>query len=234
MSEGVLHKYPILIIDDYELFGCSLRKVFGTRGVDAHHLPVDDRVDLRVRVRQFRPGVAVPDLDLGQGWEEDWASGRELVEALCGAGWQVLVVSSSGSNTLGVSATVDPDATDSAPESRNFRGLLDVISAASASDASAPETEAETREWFTRQASSQARERELSRRLRRLTSREREVLDLLADGHRTTKIAEHLVVSIATVRTHIRSLLAKLEVSSQLEAAAMVRKQRDTIAVLSE
>lgn len=58
----------------------------------------------------------------------------------------------------------------------------------------------------------------------RLTPRERAVLDRLAGGTRAAGIAAEFVVSVSTVRTQIRSILAKLEVSSQLEAVALVRR----------
>ena len=57
-----------------------------------------------------------------------------------------------------------------------------------------------------------------------LTAREREVLDGLVAGKRAAAIAEESVVSLATVRAQIRAILAKLGVSSQLEAVALVRE----------
>lgn len=51
-----------------------------------------------------------------------------------------------------------------------------------------------------------------------LTPREREVLSLLAEGLHAQDIAARLSLSLFTVRDHIRSLLAKLDASSQLEA----------------
>ncbi|MCU1457964.1 MAG: two component transcriptional regulator, LuxR family [Actinomycetia bacterium] len=53
-----------------------------------------------------------------------------------------------------------------------------------------------------------------------LTSREREVLGLLAQGKSTSDIVSELVVSVHTVRNHIRSILHKLNVHSRLEAVA--------------
>ncbi len=53
-----------------------------------------------------------------------------------------------------------------------------------------------------------------------LTSREREVLRLLARGLATEAIAERLNLSPATVRNHIQRLMAKLGVHSQVEAVA--------------
>lgn len=58
-----------------------------------------------------------------------------------------------------------------------------------------------------------------------LTSREREVLGLLADGKSTAGIAEALHVSPNTVRNHVTSILGKLDVHSRLEAVAVATKQ---------
>lgn len=67
-----------------------------------------------------------------------------------------------------------------------------------------------------------SRERQADEEVRlaieRLTSREREVLQSLADGLSDQEIAERLYVGVGTVRTHLRSLLLKLEVQSRLQA----------------
>jgi DNA-binding NarL/FixJ family response regulator len=58
-----------------------------------------------------------------------------------------------------------------------------------------------------------------------LTSRELEVLALLAEGTPTKKIAERLYLSPNTVRNHVQSALTKLGVHSRLEAvSAAVRE----------
>lgn len=54
-----------------------------------------------------------------------------------------------------------------------------------------------------------------------LTSREREVLELLVEGAGGSRIAEHLQISPNTVRTHVQSILTKLQVHSRLEATAV-------------
>ena len=59
-------------------------------------------------------------------------------------------------------------------------------------------------------------------RIARLTTREREVLALLAQGSDNDSIARSLVISPQTARTHIQNILGKLEVHSRLEAAAFV------------
>jgi DNA-binding CsgD family transcriptional regulator len=60
-----------------------------------------------------------------------------------------------------------------------------------------------------------------------LTDREVEVLDLLDEGLRNAEIAERLHLSEKTVGHHVSAILAKLGVSSRLEA---VRRARDLVA----
>ncbi len=54
-----------------------------------------------------------------------------------------------------------------------------------------------------------------------LTSREREVLRLLASGASTNAIADTLCVSLFTVRNHIHNVLTKLGVHNRLEAVTL-------------
>ncbi len=54
-----------------------------------------------------------------------------------------------------------------------------------------------------------------------LTPRELEVLQLLADGKRTTQITKHLKLSESTVRNHIQQILDKLKVHNRLEAVCV-------------
>ncbi len=53
-----------------------------------------------------------------------------------------------------------------------------------------------------------------------LTEREKEILQLLAEGMRNDGIAAKLFISPQTVQTHIRNILGKLRVHSKLEAVA--------------
>ena len=58
-----------------------------------------------------------------------------------------------------------------------------------------------------------------------LTERELEVLSLVAKGASDKEVAEKLVVSLNTVKTHIRSILAKLRVDSRKEAAKLAHSK---------
>jgi DNA-binding NarL/FixJ family response regulator len=57
-----------------------------------------------------------------------------------------------------------------------------------------------------------------------LTAREKEVLRLMAEGVSSRDIANRLGISYATVRTHIRSLGAKLGVHSKVQAIVKARE----------
>lgn len=52
-----------------------------------------------------------------------------------------------------------------------------------------------------------------------LTSREKEVLTLVAQGASDQEIAENLVISIHTVKSHMRNILSKLHLSHRHDAA---------------
>ena len=67
------------------------------------------------------------------------------------------------------------------------------------------------------------RAREDSDPLDVLSPRERDVLASMAEGKRGRQIAEELLISADTVRTHTRSIFSKLDVHSRLEAVRVAR-----------
>ncbi|MEV1014774.1 AAA family ATPase [Micromonospora sp. NPDC049801] len=57
-----------------------------------------------------------------------------------------------------------------------------------------------------------------------LTSREREVLRLVAEGHSNSRIAERLFISPKTASVHVSRIIAKLDVTNRGEAAALAHR----------
>lgn len=67
-------------------------------------------------------------------------------------------------------------------------------------------------------------------RLQRLTLREREVLDLLGEGLTNREIADRLTVEVSTVKSHVHSILEKLNAPTREQAARyllLARQERE-------
>ncbi|GAA0991245.1 response regulator transcription factor [Acrocarpospora macrocephala] len=86
--------------------------------------------------------------------------------------------------------------------------LLDGIRTVAAGDALLSPTA--TRALITRFLTTPEQDAPPAERLTALTTREREVMALAAEGRSNTEIAHHLVVSPLTVRTHIQRAMTKL------------------------
>jgi DNA-binding NarL/FixJ family response regulator len=59
-----------------------------------------------------------------------------------------------------------------------------------------------------------------------LTAREREVIECIIGGQSTAQMAQQLGVRQSTARSHVRSVLTKMGVSSRLEVAAVITATR--------
>ena len=58
-----------------------------------------------------------------------------------------------------------------------------------------------------------------------LSAREREILQMLADGCSNREVSERLVVSVETVKTHVKHILAKLGAEHRTQAVAIGIRQ---------
>ena len=65
----------------------------------------------------------------------------------------------------------------------------------------------------------------LGKNLYGLTEREMEVLALIVDGLTNPQIADKLVITISTTKTHVHSILQKLYVNSRSKAISMAMKE---------
>ena len=61
----------------------------------------------------------------------------------------------------------------------------------------------------------------------RLTQREEEVLELLAQGMKASAIAEELFISTSTAKSHIRNIYAKLGIHTQSELLLLVHQKEN-------
>jgi len=79
---------------------------------------------------------------------------------------------------------------------------------------------------LARQRETRREQLEHQKLLDEITPRERQILSLMADGADNRAIAGELGIAYGTVRTHVRSLLEKLESSSRLQAVVTARERR--------
>jgi DNA-binding NarL/FixJ family response regulator len=155
--------------------------------------------------------VAVVDLDLPDG------SGVELVGELRTANphGSVLVLSASVVR-LQLARAVEAGASGVMNKSARIEEIIDAVRRLSAGETLLSTAEVIEMLRFIGQQRDQGREAQAA--LARLTKREREVLQALADGLNDKEIADHLRIATETARTHMVNILGKLGVDSRLQA----------------
>lgn len=146
-----------------------------------------------------------------------------LVEKAVGCGWRVAVVVGA-SDARRSAAAVAEGAAAVVPRTAPLDRLLDVLADLAAGGPGMPDDERRALLAVHRlvQMRADARRRQLDA----LTDREFEVLQRLERGQRAADIAQEAVVATSTVRSHIRSILEKLDVHSQRQAVEVYREAR--------
>jgi DNA-binding NarL/FixJ family response regulator len=211
----------VVIVEDHALLSTTLAMALRRHGVEARSCDGGTPEAVRAVVAGVTPGVALVDVDLGSGPRGEPLNGIDLVPTLVGDGWRVVVMTGSAPETE-IAKAVTAGAVGWVHKTAPFPDLLAAVLDAVAGRPVMAESE---RQRFAQvHHVEQARDRARRAGLDLLTAREREVLDGLVAGKRAAAIAEESVVSLATVRAQIRAILAKLGVSSQLEAVALVRE----------
>jgi DNA-binding NarL/FixJ family response regulator len=210
----------ILIVEDHVLFAESLELVLSVEGYDVRRIAVPDSPNspgtLLSTLVRLRPRIVLLDLDLGR-----FGDGVRLIAPLARVGINVVVVTAS---------------TDRARWGEAIRcgartvlskklPLSSILSTSRRINEGQPVLSYEEREDLLRAWHQQRSElQERMARLSLLTARESQVLGQLMQGCTVHDIATQSVVSEATVRTQVKSILAKLEVTSQLAAVGAAHK----------
>jgi len=211
----------VLVVDDHRLFGSSLVLALESGGLRARECPVTTVDDILRSVEDRPSGLVLLDLELGVGDRGEPIDELDVIAGLRARGWSALVVSAATDDRR-IAAAIAAGAIGHVPKVAPLPQLVDTVRRALTGR---PVLSAEERaRWIELDKRSRLAARRDRSRWRRLTSREREVLERLAQGDRAAAIAQEFCISLTTVRAQIRSIHTKLDVSSQLEAVALLHR----------
>lgn len=213
------HPHPIrvLIVEDHPVVAEGLKAL------------LEDYADLAVvgtaasvagtgpALRDACPDVAVVDFHLPDGTGADAA---ERIRARCSTTAIVFLTADASDERL--LEAIEAGASSYLLKSVSGAAIVESIRATAAGETLIP---AGTIATALAQRRKLARERaRRAEMLASLTPREREILGLMIDGTDNRTVARQLHISYATVRTHVRSILAKLNARSQLDAVAKAQQ----------
>ena len=209
----------VAVIEEQNLFGEALTLVLERAGYAAVLVPTSAAVSDATLVRvleRLRPRTVLLDLDPGAVRDR-----TSMIPALTAAGLAVVVLTASTDEArwgecigLGARRVIHK----SAP-------LTEILATIKRIANGLPVLARDQRErllaHWRHDVESAA---EIRQRLDDLTPREAEVLGMLMDGKPVSDIAKQRFVAESTVRTQVKAVLAKLQVSSQITAVGLAHK----------
>ena len=206
----------VMLVDDHRLLVDTLQMSLSQAGFKVSVAPCGSFDEILAEAAAVRPTLVVLDLDLeGAGY------GYDLIGPLRELGAQVLVLTGT-TDRIELARCLEAGALGLASKAQGFGGVLDQIQRAAAGEMVTPITE-RTQLLTDLSAHRRAEERRKAP-FEALSAKEREVLRGIVEGQQAAAIAKASYVSLATVRTQIRSILMKLEVTSQVAAVALARQ----------
>lgn len=217
---GSRRDFRVAIVEDHSLFAEALEIAVELEGYDVRRIPllpgVHSPTSMVAPILRARPRVVLLDLDLGH-----YGNGIRLIAPLTREGVAVVVVTASTDAPRWGEALWNGARVVLSKSS----GLNEILAALRRLHSGLSVLGVEDRERLlgARQEQNKAI-RELRLQLERLTHREAEVLGSLMAGKQVRDIAETSVVSEATVRSQVKTILAKLGVSSQLAAVGVAHR----------
>lgn len=206
----------VVVIDDHALLAESVVVILRQSGLDARTLAFG-APNMIETVRNLRPDLVLLDLFLDGSPELSHVALAAFTEAGVG----VLVVTASTDHLLHARC-LELGALGVVEKSQPIDELIDAV------------LRAVRREPIMSMARVQELQRSLAESRRvlpvvslfdTLTAREKSILHSITDGYAAARIARDQQISVLTVRAHLRSILAKLGVHSQLEAVSLASRE---------
>lgn len=207
----------VALVETPRLFAESLALALSCHGFSTAVVPAADPTSALVaRILTRDPRIVVIGPDLGSAYQ--WL---DLVPALHRS-HRVVVVLMPAYEPVRWGEALDLGATSVLSVATGLATMVQALSEAMAGRTDMPAMR--RLELVHQWRRARARDEEHHVRLSLLSRRERQVLAELAEGKRVGDIARSFHVSEETVRTQVKSVLAKLNVNSQIAAVAVVRE----------
>ena len=208
----------VVIVDDHALLAESVVLTLRSTGLEAQSVRYD-LPDLAGAVFQTEPDLVLLDLFLG----DHTCRSTELIVALRRLGLPVIAVTAS-SDRLVHAESIEAGALAIIEKSAPIEALIEAVQRALRGETLLSQSR-RLELLGELDASRRAKgNQSTASSLEWLTHREREVLEALTEGRSAGWIANQHNTSILTVRSHIRSILTKLGVHSQLEAVSLATR----------
>lgn len=205
-----------LLVEDHELLAQSLSWALTEEGVEAEHAAIDSAEAVIEQARAGAFDVVLLDLDLG-----GLGSGLDLIRPLQATGARVVMLTAV-TDEIRLAECVEAGALGVVRKTASLEQLLTAVrEAVTLATLLSPGQRDELMAELRRQRQRRA---ERMRAFEELTRREQQVLGALMDGKTPAEIATDQFVSLTTVRSHIRSLLFKFGVHSQVAAIGLARR----------
>jgi DNA-binding NarL/FixJ family response regulator len=223
VSERAKPPRRVLIADDHAPTRDDIRRVLSGDerfAVCAEAADAADAVQAAIRVR---PDICLLDLGMpGSGLAAVW----EIAARLPDAKIVILTVSDNEANLFGA---LRAGVSGYLLKTMNLNRLPDALNGVCSGEAAMQRTlVARVLERFRWREPRWRQTAGAGPARWRLTSREWEVLDLLARGRSTAEIAERLVISSSAVRVHVASIVRKLGVADRAAAVELFRRRSET------
>lgn len=200
----------VALVDDHPLVAYSIVTALAATGVTCLPIVPGPFASMRDEILAAAPGLALLDLDLGP-----FGDSLPLIEPLMAADIRVMMLTAE-TDRLRLAQALDRGALRIVPKSADFASLIESIRVATLEPPG--RRDPLTVQLLAELADHRRKGAEKYAEFDTLTAREQEVLAALTTGSTVHEIAHAWVVSETTVRSHVRAILLKLDVQSQLQA----------------